>query len=420
MADLLKDMIGRLSRLLRSRFTKRVGSLSLATLVGQAIGLLSLAIIARTFAQEDVGAYGVFLSYGAIATALALLCYEISLPNLPEEDVPAFLAGLMALATLAGGLVLIGFSIAGYEYAWPLALFIAAGGIGKLSEMANIRSQRFKLIAVFRLANPLLLLFILGMVFVLGLRNPALIIWGNALAVTVTAVVYGTISLRPHLKAFAPSRLLALMLDKKMNALLLAPSEIANNAAYNLPVILIDSYFSAALAAQYSMMLKFCFGPAGLIGSVVGQVYHGHLADSIRHGDTGIYERYRQMRNYLLLAGGGIAVGIITMFPWLMRLILGEGWDEAGAFAQILAPIVGAMVVSAPLSMVFYVTERQGFLFAVQFGYLAISLVAFGVAIGVSNLWFGIALFSALSMVRYWIILSKIDRTFRAGFLRKS
>lgn len=399
----------------QSGLLKNVSQLTLATIAGQLLLALNLLLLAWLLSQEDVGVYSVFMSYAAMLATVSLLSYEVTLPNVDDDNLPAYLQALLGLVIATACIVGIGFALSGYRYAELLAGQTFALGLIRLSEFVNVREGCFGLISFGRIAPHAGFLLLLG--GYAGLPDsPQLgpVILGYVLVFVAVAVVYSFTSLRNKLHTMISWKACAqLLYARRRNPAFITPSELFNSMAYNLPVILIDRFFGAEIAAQYNIMLRFGFGPVSILGNTVGSVFHSRLAGAVRAGE-GALGLYGRARNYLLPAALAVGLGVFFLYPPAIRFLLGQEWLMSAQFCQLMAPLFAAMVLVAPLSVTFYVLERQAYLFANQLAYLLIALLAFAFGIALDSIWLAVALFSILSIVRYVFIFAKINQLLHA------
>lgn len=398
----------------RSRFAFRAGSLALASLIAQALSALNLIIMARIFAQADIGIYTVFISYSSIIVTFNLLSYEFAIPNLSQKETTAVIYGLLLLLLLIFVCVFLGFKLAGYGYPSALAIHTTSMGLIRLSEMLNIRDSRFRPISIARIAPHSFFLLVLIMFWLTGYYRFDMVLWGYVTAFSAVALGYFSISGFRYMKnSWSMAGITDVLKENKRNPLLVMPSVLFNNAAFNLPVILIERFFSAALAAQYGIVLRFCFAPVTMFGTTVGNVYHSELAHAARNQDKTLVFRFAKVKKYLFSVGVVIGLVIFLLFPPLIHFLLGPGWQDAGRFARILAPLFSIMVLVGPLSVSFFVFEKQAYLFVNQLSYFLITLVSFGAAILMAKIYLGIILFSCLSFVRYFFVFLQVNKLSR-------
>jgi len=394
-------------------FVVRAGTLSVASFASQVMAVSAILIATKLLAMAELGLYMVFLSHAAIIVTVNVLSYPMALPRLEDDALDAFVTGLLALVGAVSVIIFCGYAVCGYPFALALMLYTGGRGAIVVFEMLNLRQKFIRRIACARLMPGALFLSGLLWVYLSGTRNVTALIWVHTTAVAVTAIAYGVVSLRSC--RWAPGRwrrAARLMAQERKLALLNTPSDLCTAAAYHLPTVMMEHIFAggAALAAQYGLVLRFCFGPVTVLGGAVGQVLHAELGEQLRR--DGVVDHGYLRRVCLALCGVALVVGVgmATVFPWFVGWFYGDGWSEAQLFARILSPMVAFMLFVNPLTVSFFVLGHLGFFLAAQACYLVTTLVSFGVGSRLSNVFLAVGLFSILSCVRYAVIFVKVSR----------
>lgn len=399
----------------RQGFVRNAASLTMASVVAQGTGLVTMAVMTRLYPQENIGIFSAFLSYVSILGVIALLSYQFSIPNINDNDLRALLWTLLGLAGFSALLIWLVFWLLGYPFAFALSLRVGAGSLILIAEQVNIRQQRFRPIMWARVA-PFILFFALVLMLIVDSANARSLVLAQTIAFGVVALIYASLTLAPRFLG-APSgprvgwrQIIQILHANQKFTLYVAPSQLFNMAAYNLPTILIERFLGAALAAQYAITLRFCFGPVNMIGTAIGETYQGKLAAMVRSGTAGGYKQYQHLVKALTAVGIGIGAVIFLLFPIIFRLVFGPGWELAGKMAQITAPLWSIMLIVSPLGVSFMVFKQQEYLFNNQLAYLMISIISFGYAVVKTDILIGMSLFTGLSLVRYGFIFMKIHR----------
>jgi len=405
-------MRGIYQRISRSAFIGRVFGLTSATVVAQAIGMLNLVIIGKAFPVEEFGLYQIFISYCLIAAPVVLLGYHLLFPHIAQKEYLALVSlAVYALPgvsiALAGILLLSG---VGYALAYP-AYILGLTSV-MLAEMINIRSGRFRLIAVMKLFVQLYLTIWLAM-FLTSTDLPhtsAYLIFPHALGFAVIAQAFVLYSLRGQkgldLRNWRAS--VEVMWARRKNPFFVMPANLMNILTYNLPIILLERYWGPAWSAYYSVVVRFCFAPIALLADPIGKVYQNYLANAAPSP--------RLKTNFLKLSGvllsGGLVIGALIYFFFgaFIVLFIGPEWTVSGEIAQILSPMFAVMFFVAPLTVTFFVFDRQFELFVNQLAYLIIVLLALAVGIYQDSPMLAMMLFSVLSVLRYLAIYAYVGR----------
>jgi len=131
--------------------------------------------------------------------------------------------------------------------------------------------------------------------------------------------------------------------------LLTSWSGLLNVGSLQLPSILFSAGFGAAAAGLYALSFKMLVLPTMLVAQAVGQVFLSRAATVAREP-----ERLRQLteRTALALFACGLPVfaAVAVGGPQLFATVMGSQWEQAGRYAQVLAPWFVVWLVSNPLS----------------------------------------------------------------------
>ena len=402
---------GWIRRFRNSTLLRRMGTLTTGTMLGQAIQLVNLVVLAKFYPLSDVGIFSVFFAVVGTLTSAAMLGYEMLVPAVPEEDIRPFLKSVAVLPIATALLFSAVAYLAGYEHWAAVAPWIAGAAIQRLGEMYNVRLNLFGRVALARLLPALLMSGILATFIVAKGTMANMIAWQSHL-VFVLGLFYAAFSL--PLKALAtrdPWRTMVRTLrDASSAPLFLMPSNVLNLIAYNVPVVVINKWFGPDLAAQYAYVLRFGFGPVSLIGGTLYQVFYGLLTEAARSKNSALFDQFMRARRMVLYAALAAAVGIAVAYPIGFRLFLGPQWMTAGWISMIFAPFFGTMIYLTPLSVSLNTFNRQFYELKTQIHYFLISAFSFGAAIALHNSWVGFALFSGLGCLRYAALLRDINQ----------
>ena len=182
---------------------------------------------------------------------------------------------------------------------------------------------------------------------------------------------------------------------------------LLNVGSLQLPSILFAAGFGAAAAGLYALSYKVLVLPTMLVAQAVGQVFLSRAA-----AVAGEPARLRALaeRTALALFAGGLPVfcAVAIGGPRLFSTVMGHQWEQAGQYAQLLAPWFALWLVSNPLSGLLSVREWQGSAlaftameFALRLGALLIGIQRGSPMLAVALLSAGGVVISAASIARF-------------------
>jgi lipopolysaccharide exporter len=215
---------------------------------------------------------------------------------------------------------------------------------------------------------------------------------------------------RPHARV-TRTRLLAAAARYRRFPLLTTWAGLLNIGSLQLPSIIFSAGFGAAAAGLYALSFNMLVLPTMLLGQAVGQVFLSRAATFAREP-----EQLRQLteRTALALFACGLPVfGVIALGgPQLFATVMGKDWEQAGRYAQILAPWFVVWLVSSPLSGLLSVREWQGSALAFTAFEFALRLGALLIGVRRGSPVLAVALLSASGVI---ISVASIVRFMRAG-----
>lgn len=394
-----------------SALLRRLGALTSGTALAQAIHLLNFVALAKLYGLPEVGEYSVFAAIVGILAPSVLLGYEMLVPATSDEDLGAFLKAQLLLLAPMAFLLGVFAALLSYTYAKWVSIWIAGVMVQRLAEMSNVRANRFRWVAAGRMATPVLMGGLLAVSAMGGERDIGHLIAWQAVLTLALGLSYAALTLPRNVLAaeHGVAQMLATMRKSANAPLYLLPSNLLNLVAYNVPVLVIGRWFGPELAAQYAYVLRFGFGPVGLIGGTLYQVFYGFLAEAVRTGDDSMFRQFVRARRHIGYMAVAVALGIALFYPLAFHYVLGPEWGTAGWVSMIFAPFFAAMLYVTTQSVALNVFSKQQYELKTQAQYFALSVLSFGLAVLTGNAWIGFVLFSALGCLRYVMLLRDIN-----------
>ncbi|KRE91157.1 hypothetical protein ASG87_18575 [Frateuria sp. Soil773] len=138
------------------------------------------------------------------------------------------------------------------------------------------------------------------------------------------------------------------------------PSTFVNQLAMTLPVPMIASLYGPTAAGWFGLARAMVGIPNTQIGAAVGDVFQMELARAVVEGDRARGRRlFYKMMIKLSLFGLVPMAGVMLLGPWLMPVIFGPAWREAGWIAAAIAPWLYVALIVSSLSRLLSVLQAQ-------------------------------------------------------------
>jgi O-antigen/teichoic acid export membrane protein len=357
-----------------SRFSRDVLTLVTGTTVSLIITLLASPVITRLYGPAAFGLLALFTSITGILGVIVCLRYELAivLPKTDEEAANIF--GLCMLLVVLVSISTIPFLIILQQ---PIVEFLKAPQLGQFFWLIpptllisgtflalnywNTRTKQFKRLSIARIFSSFSTTGTqLGAGFA-GYTYGGVLIYANVLGQLVSTCVLGTQIMRDHLTFFKHTISWAGMAEvfrrysnfPKYDVW----SALINQMSWQVPVLLLSSFFSTTIVGYYSLGMMMVTLPMSLIGGSIAQVFFQRAAIAQHEGSLSVI--FEEAYTFLIR---------ISMFPLLLLmfigqdlfiLIFGSSWGEAGFYIQILSIWAVFFFISSPISAVLSITGKQ-------------------------------------------------------------
>lgn len=417
----------------QSRLVKSVIVVASGTAGAQAIGMVFIPFITRTFGPEAYGILGTFIALTGVLTTIGALAYPVAIV-LPESDnVAKALVKLSLLIATSISLLILGIlwiagdqimsqlganSLIGFMFFIPLVIFLTA--CQDAAQQWLIRKKAFKGIAQVSIAHSTINY---GSQALAGLYAPVagILISIHILAIAIRSALTSYIgkkitdtSIKDNGKVIT---LRKVAYEYRDFPLYRAPQAVLNAASQSLPILMLTSFFSPSIAGFYTLTRTVLALPATLLGSSVQSVFYPHFNEAV----------IAKNKTLPLLVKATVALAAIGVWPFLIvilfgpflfKLIFGEMWLIAGQYAQWLSIWLFFGLINRPSVSSIPVFRMQHWFL----GYEVCSILLRALAIYVgffyfSNALIAIAIFSILGaglniylIIKTFLAAIKFDR----------
>jgi O-antigen/teichoic acid export membrane protein len=366
---------GRLLRILpRGKFARSVAVMTAGTALGQGLVLASAPLLTRLYTPADFGMLAVYGSIVSLVAVVGALRYELAIA-LPEDDesaanllllalilvmVTSLLAGL-GVWLLADQLVRLVNTAALKPYLWLVPLGVLGAGIYEALTFWAVRKKAFTTIARTRLtqgAGQVLTQIILGLLKL----GPVGLLLGQALGKAGGSGTLATLAWkhdRESIKRISASGMYRAALRYRRFPMLSSSTAVLNYSGLYLPPILLAAFYGPQVAGWFLLGQRVIGLPTMVVGKSVSDVYMGEAAQLVRTDPHALERLFTKTAKRLTLMGAPPLLVLGLVAPWVFALVFGEGWREAGVYAQLMAVAFLAQFVTTPLEATFAVTERQ-------------------------------------------------------------
>ncbi len=371
----------RASRLIgrwRGSFSFRTGLVLSGSVLGQAVAMLLLPFIARRYGTETIGQAGVTLAALGILSLIACWQYDQAVVVAQDADLRYL---LLLSILLAGGLTaFLAAVLFVLSRAAPQSLLVLKGyGIDDNLVILLLPYALFLLLVNLQLRNNRLLHVSVARFIYYGgtaiLQILATFVWSATsqaflLSQTFAACLailplfpYGTLRGGWHrlrgMNVTATARRMAVIARTYRDfPRYQAGAQVLNAFSLNLPVLVLNTAFSATWAGWYFMANRLVAAPVVLLSQAIGQVFYRDSAERERVG-AGQAQFLERIATTLVKVGLFFGVMMGTTAPFWVPIVLGEAWIPVATILQILLLVFVVTFFTSPITSLLNVKGRQ-------------------------------------------------------------
>ena len=383
----------------RSEYSKNVVKVMTGATIAQALPIAAAPILTRLFPPE---AFGVYYLYGALVSILSVAAtgrYEMAI-LIPKDRLEALHVLLVAAAAAMGFSVLLLVlvllfkdAIAGMlgepalaPWLFLLPASVLLQGLVNAGNFWHNRAKRFGLLTGSKiLVSTTNVGGRIGMAW--ATPGTAGLIWGTFFSWIAGVGQYIFAFFKKDgdlLRQFDPAEWKRQALRYRQFPLTMVPGSLFNKGNTDLPPILLNLFFSPAIAGFFGQMNSVVRQPLLVVGRAYEEVFKQKASEELQ--ELGHCRAvFRRTLSRLALLGTGPFLLLFILAPELFAWLFGEAWKTAGLYARYFALPLFLQFLAAPLSSLFYLTEHTRTYSVLELGQLGLVLAA----LLTGHLWLG-------------------------------
>lgn len=363
---LRRSLLRLLSWLLpRGDFARSVSILTAGTAVTQVLVVLTSPLVARLYTPSDMGIFAVFGSVVGVCGGLACLRYDFAIPQPRNSEVAVNVLALSLAILPATGLVAMfvvafaGRSIADLlgvpdiaPYLWLVPLSVVVIGGYDAFNSWFIREGGFTIMARTKFIQSSTQLGIQ-----LGSGVLAASPWGLCTGFVVgRSAGVGTLfrrfigAHRSLLRCVKVRTVVDVARRYWRFPLISSWSATINNAGTSVPALMLAALYGPQVAGWYAVAEMIIGLPLGMVSSAVGQVYWGEAARIVHVDPASLPRRFKALSLRLVVTFLPMGLVGAMLSLWVVPILFGVSWRNAGIYAAILAVRTCAGGISAATS----------------------------------------------------------------------
>ncbi len=397
-------------------FLRSILTIAGASFLSQLIGAFTLWLISHQYGMGEVGNYALTYSVVLIGAQVCTFASQLLIPKVSDDELSQNIAFCFALSGVVAVLysVILGLI---FQHDMGLFFFLTLGYAWVLiSENLFLRKEKMRSLAIQRITVSILVLLSLVLA-----SNPLVFYWVWSVALLVLLVFCLRLSLRavPLVWSnFSPIMLFEFIKAHRHHLLKVGSAEVLAMANLNLPVILLNFWFSPIVAGYFAVVSRFCLAPVTIVANAVRNSLFSRWSLDYRR-KTFDFSGFIKARRLLFVLGIVSTVGVFLFYPIVMHLGFSQQWIDSIPTSRYILPYLFPAMAICPLTVIELVFGSTNYFLQIQIEQLLIVALAF-VILPWAHQDYAVVIiaYSVLSLLRYSVIYLRVNR--RANELAKA
>jgi len=393
---------------------KSASTIAGSSVISQLIGALSIWLISHKYDLGEVGLYALNYSIALIGAQVCTFASQLLIPRQQDDELAqnVVFCLLQSLTVAIPYAVLTGWLF--HQNVLFLYLLTLSNTWVLIAENLSLRTANFRFLVVQRIS-----VSVVVVVSVLLTHQVMAFYWMWAILMMAltSACILRAFDIRTvALHHLSPSSNLAFLQKNIHHITKVGSAEVLAMANNNLPIMLINFWFSALTAGYFSVVSRFCLAPVVIVGNAVRNTIFSKWSIDFRNNVFN-YEEYTKVRLLLLVLGVICTLGVFIFYPIVMNLGFSEEWIASVPTSRYMLPYLFPALAVCPLTVIELIFGSHRYFLRIQLEQLAIVGIAFVVVPYFYNDYAtSIIIFSILTFIRYAFIYLKVNK--RADILK--
>ncbi len=393
---------------------KSASTIAGSSVISQLIGALSIWLISHKYDLGEVGLYALNYSIALIGAQVCTFASQLLIPRQQDDELAqnVVFCLLQSLTIAIPYALLTGWLF--HQNVLFLYLLTLSNTWVLIAENLSLRTANFRFLVVQRIS-----VSVVVVVSVLLTHQVMAFYWMWAILMMAltSACILRAFDIRTvALHHLSPASNLAFLRKNIHHISKVGSAEVLAMANNNLPIMLINFWFSALTAGYFSVVSRFCLAPVVIVGNAVRNTIFSKWSIDFRNNVFN-YEEYTKVRLLLLVLGVICTLGVFIFYPIVMNLGFSEEWIASVPTSRYMLPYLFPALAVCPLTVIELIFGSHRYFLRIQLEQLAIVGIAFVVVPYFYNDYAtSIIIFSILTFIRYAFIYLKVNK--RADILK--
>ncbi|WP_158116453.1 lipopolysaccharide biosynthesis protein [Vibrio cincinnatiensis] len=399
---------------------RSISTIAGSSIISQVIGAISIWLISDRYGMAEVGIYALTYSIVLIGAQVCTFASQLLLPKQSEEH----LAQNLVFCLLQSVLLALPFTaVVVVLFERPFVLFYLLTVLHAwilISENLLLRDEKMSLLAIQRIFMSIIV------VSTIFFSSQAQMFYWRWAVISLSCIslwlLYSTPFQKMRWKLWGWRENHRFFQQHRHHISRVGSAEVLAMANNNLPMVLINFWFSSVTAGYFAIVSRFCLSPVVIVGNAVRNSIFSKWSVDFRHQRFHFAEFVR-VRKLLLILGSLATAGVFVCYPLVMDFAYAQQWVshewvESVPTSRYMLPYLFPALAVCPLTVIELVFGSPRYFLRIQFEQLAVVVVAFVVLpYFIPDYGLSVLAFALLSALRYGFIYLKVNQ--RANLLRK-
>ncbi len=393
---------------------KSASTIAGSSVISQLIGALSIWLISHKYGMAEVGLYALNYSIAVVGAQVCTFASQLLIPKQQDDELVQNVVFCLIQSTIIALPYAVLTAWLFHQSILFLYLLTLATAWVLISENLSLRTANFRFLIFQRISVSVVVLL-----SILVTHHVQLFYWSWACAtmvLTVSCILHSFDIRSVAVQHLRPASNWHFFKQNIHHITKVGSAEVLAMASSNLPIMLINFWFSALTAGYFSVVSRFCLAPVVIIGNAVRNTIFSKWSIDFRN-NTFNYQEYTRVRMLLLVLGVICTLGVFIFYPIVMRLGFSEDWINSIETSRYMLPYLFPALAISPLTVIELIFGSHRYFLRIQLEQLAIVLFAFVVTpYFYKDYATSVILFSSLTFIRYAFIYLKMNK--RANLLK--
>ena len=393
---------------------KSASTIAGSSVISQLIGALSIWLISHKYDMAEVGLYALNYSIAVVGAQVCTFASQLLIPKQQDDELVQNVVFCLIQSTIIALPYAVLTAWLFHQSILFLYLLTLATAWVLISENLALRTANFRFLIFQRISVSVVVLL-----SILVTHHVQLFYWSWACAtmvLTVSCILHSFDIRSVAVQHLRPASNWHFFKQNIHHITKVGSAEVLAMASSNLPIMLINFWFSALTAGYFSVVSRFCLAPVVIIGNAVRNTIFSKWSIDFRN-NTFNYQEYTRVRMLLLVLGVICTLGVFIFYPIVMRLGFSEDWINSIETSRYMLPYLFPALAISPLTVIELIFGSHRYFLRIQLEQLAIVLFAFVVTpYFYEDYATSVILFSSLTFIRYAFIYLKMNK--RANLLK--